>query len=167
MNRSILQAGCGSVAFLGLVAALLGFQSRAAFAGQPAPIAYPAGGQSASQQAKDESECRNIATQNTGVSPYSTAPEYYTNGYAGPGVLGGAARGAAVGAVGGAIAGDAGKGAAIGAAAGGTVGLIRRNTQRRQQASANQQAMNSYQADLSHYNQSFVACMSSRNYVMR
>jgi hypothetical protein len=136
--------------------------------GQSAPIAYPAAGQSAQQQAHDESECRNIATQATGVSPYSTPPEYYSDGYnSGPGVVRGAARGAAVGAVGGAILGDAGKGAAAGAAMGGTVGLIRRNRDRRQEANTNQQAQAAYQADLNRYNQSFVACMSSRNYTMR
>jgi hypothetical protein len=140
---------------------------NAAFAQQPSPIAYPAAGQSTQQQAKDESDCRNLATQNTGVSPYSTPPEYYSDGYSGPGMLGGAARGAAAGAVGGAIAGDAGKGAAAGAAIGGTVGVIRRNSQRRQQASANQQAEAAYQNDLARYNQSFAACMSSRQYTMR
>jgi hypothetical protein len=136
-------------------------------AAQQAPIAYPGAGQSMEQQAKDESDCRNIATQASGVSPYSTAPEYYSGGYSGPGLVGGAARGAALGAVGGAIAGDAGKGAAIGAAVGGTAGVMRRNQQRRQQAQANQQAYNDYEADLARYNQSFAACMSSRNYVMR
>jgi hypothetical protein len=134
---------------------------------QQAPIAYPGAGQSIEQQAKDEAECRNIATQATGVSPYSTAPEYYSGGTSGPGAVGGAARGAALGAVGGAVAGDAGKGAAIGAAVGGTAGFMRRNRERRQEAQASQQAYNAYQADLSKYGQSFAACMSSRNYVMR
>jgi hypothetical protein len=134
---------------------------------QQAPIAYPGAGQSMEQQARDESDCRNIATQATGVSPYSTPPEYYSGSPSGPGAVGGAARGAALGAVGGAIAGDAGKGAAIGAAVGGTAGVMRRNRERRQQAQTNQQAYNEYQADLGKYNQSFAACMSSRSYVMR
>jgi len=147
------------------LAALLG-GAGLAFA-QQAPIAYPSAGQSMEQQAQDEADCRNIATQATGVSPYSTQPEYYSGGSSGPGAVGGAARGAALGAVGGAIAGDAGKGAAIGAAVGGTAGIIRRNRERRQEAQANQQAYNAYQADLQKYNQSFAACMSSRSYVMR
>jgi hypothetical protein len=153
-------------ALVAVVAPALAWDN-AAFAQQSSPIAYPAAGQSTQQQAKDESDCRNLATQNTGVSPYSTPPEYYNNGYSGPGMLGGAARGAAVGAVGGAVAGDAGKGAAVGAAVGGTVGIIRRNSERRQQASANQQAEAAYQNDLARYNQSFAACMSSRQYTMR
>ena len=137
-------------------------------AAQQAPIAYPGAGQSTQQQAKDEADCRNIATQATGVSPYDTPPEYYSGGTSsGPGAVGGAARGAALGAVGGAIAGDAGKGAAIGAAVGGTAGVMRKNRERRQQAQVDQQAQAAYQADLQKYNQSFAACMSSRNYVMR
>jgi len=149
---------------LSILCAALG--AHLAFA-QQAPIAYPNAGQSMEQQAKDESDCRNIATQATGVSPYSTQPEYYSGGTSGPGAVGGAARGAALGAVGGAIAGDAGKGAAIGAAVGGTAGIMRKNRERRQQAQVNQQAQAEYQADLGKYNQSFAACMSSRNYVMR
>ncbi len=144
----------------------LALGAQLAFA-QQAPIAYPNAGQTMEQQAKDESDCRNIATQATGVSPYSTQPEYYSGGTSGPGAVGGAARGAALGAVGGAIAGDAGKGAAIGAAVGGTAGVLRKNRERRQQAQVNQQAQAEYQADLGKYNQSFAACMSSRNYVMR
>jgi len=150
-------------ASLAITAIVLGGQAASA---QQAPIAYPGAGQSIEQQAQDEADCRNIATQATGVSPYSTPPEYYS-GSSGPGMVGGAARGAAVGAIGGAIGGDAGKGAAIGAAAGATVGVVRRNRERRQQAQTNQQAYNDYQADLSKYNQSFAACMSSRSYVMR
>jgi hypothetical protein len=134
---------------------------------QQAPIAYPGAGQSTQQQAQDEADCRNIATQATGVSPYDTPPEYYSGGTSGPGAVRGAARGAAVGAVGGAIAGDAGKGAAIGAAVGGTAGVMRKNRERRQQAQVDQQAQAAYQADLQKYNQSFAACMSSRSYVMR
>src|SRR3569623_310062 len=54
--------------------AALGGGDGIAFA-QLAPIAYPAAGQSMDQQAQDEAQCRNIATQATGVSPYSTPPE--------------------------------------------------------------------------------------------
>jgi len=149
-----------------LCVTLAAFASGDLALAQQAPIAYPAAGQSMEQQAQDEGQCRNQATQATGVSPYSTPPEYYS-GDSGPGAVGGAARGAALGAVGGAIAGDAGKGAAIGAAVGGTAGVMRKNRQRRQEAQANQQAYNAYQADLQKYNQSFAACMSSRGYTMR
>jgi Glycine-zipper domain len=134
---------------------------------QSAPIVYPSAGQSMDQQARDENDCRNWATQQTGVYPYQAPPAYYGNSQQGAPVLGGAARGAAVGAVGGAIAGDAGKGAAVGAGVGATAGLIRKNQSRRQEAQVNQQAQQQYQADLSRYNQAFAACMQGRGYVVR
>jgi hypothetical protein len=134
---------------------------------QSAPIVYPSAGQSMDQQARDETDCRNWATQQTGVYPYQAPPTYYGNQNTGMPVLGGAARGAALGAVGGAIAGDAGEGAAIGAGVGATAGLIRKNRDRRQQAQMNDQAMAQYQADLGRYNQAFAACMQGRGYVVR
>ena len=134
---------------------------------QSAPLIYPSAGQSMDQQARDESDCRNWATQQTGVYPNQAPPAYYGNQSTGAPVLGGAARGAAVGAVGGAIGGDAGKGAAIGAGVGATAGLIRKNRERRQQAQANDQAMAQYQADVGRYNQAFAACMQGRGYVIR
>lgn len=134
---------------------------------QSAPILYPSAGQSMDQQARDETDCRNWATQQTGVYPYQAPPTYYGNTNQGMPVAGGAARGAALGAIGGAIAGDAGEGAAIGAAVGAGAGLIRKNRDRRQQAQMNDQAMAQYQADLGRYNQAFAACMQGRGYVVR
>ncbi len=134
---------------------------------QSAPIIYPSAGQSMDQQGRDESDCRNWATQQTGVYPYQAPPTYYGESQSGAPVLGGAARGAALGAVGGAIGGDAGKGAAIGAGVGATAGLIRRNQQRRQQAQVNDQAAAQYQADMGRYNQAFAVCMQGRGYVVR
>jgi hypothetical protein len=134
---------------------------------QSSPMVYPNAGQSMEQQARDETDCRNWATQQTGMYPYQAAPSYYGQTNTGAPVLGGAARGAAVGAVGGAIAGDAGKGAAIGAGVGATAGLIRKNQNRRQQAQVNDQANAQYQADMSHYNQAFAACMQGRGYSVR
>ena len=134
---------------------------------QSAPIVYPGAGQSMDQQARDESDCRNWATQQTGVYPYQSAPTYYGETNTGAPVLGGAARGAALGAVGGAIAGDAGKGAAIGAGVGATAGLFRKNQQRRQEAQMNNQAQAQYQADMGRYNQAFGVCMQGRGYTVR
>jgi hypothetical protein len=134
---------------------------------QQQPIVYPNAGQSMQQQAQDETECRNWATQQTGIYPYQAAPVYYGGSNGGAPVVGGAARGAAIGAVGGAIAGDAGKGAAIGAGMGATAGLIRKNRDRRQQAQMNEQAQAQYQADLNRYTQAFGACMQGRGYSVR
>ena len=82
-------------------------------------IIYPAKGQTAAQQQKDEGECTVWAKQNTGVDPAAVAQAQASqpapSGPQGERVRG-AARGALAGAAVGAIAGDAGKGAAIGAA---------------------------------------------------
>lgn len=150
-----------------LAAATCWVLAAAAAEGQSAPIVYPSGGQSMDQQARDEADCRNWATQNTGVYPYQAPPTYYGNSNAGMPIAGGAARGAALGAIGGAIAGDAGEGAAIGAGVGAAAGLIRKNQNRRQQAQMNDQAMAQYQADMGRYQQAFAACMQGRGYVVR
>ena len=97
-----------------------------AFAAQAQkPIVYPAKGQSAAQQSKDDSQCYSWARQNTGIDPAAVASAPVPQ-ETGPAVGGGervrgSLRGAAGGAAIGAIAGG-GKGAAIGAGAGGAAG---------------------------------------------
>lgn len=163
LSRALRQ-GVGALC----VATLLAADLTAGAQAQSAPIVYPGAGQSMDQQARDESDCRNWATQQTGVYPNQAPPAYYGNSYQQPApVLGGAARGAAIGAVGGAIGGDAGKGAAIGAGVGATAGLIRKNQARRQEAQVNQQAAAQYQADVGRYNQAFAVCMQGRGYAVR
>jgi len=128
---------------------------------QSAPIVYPAAGQSMEQQGRDESECRNLATQQTGVYPNQAPPAYYGNSsQQGAPVARGAARGAVVGE---AVGGDAGKGAAVGA----TAGVIRKNQARRQEAQINEQAAAQYQADVGRYNQAFAVCMQGRGYAVQ
>ena len=136
-------------------------------------VAYPAGGQSAEQQAKDEYECQQWAQRETGVDPRQPPPRAYTDGYApsysssGGEVIRGAAGGAMIGA----IAGDAGKGAAAGA----MFGAIRRSNRRQQeqQWQAQQQAQLRQQQQMLNqqhqqaqqgYAQAIRLCMSSRNY---
>jgi hypothetical protein len=150
------------------IGALLAMHAASTAYAQSAPIVYPGAGQSMEQQGRDEAECRNWATQQTGVYPNQAPPAYYGNSYdQGAPVLRGAARGAALGAVGGAIGGDAGKGAAIGAGVGATAGLIRRNQARRQEAQVNQQAAAQYQADMGRYYQAFAVCMQGRGYAVQ
>lgn len=168
MARKSAAAGAARLTFVTMLAAALSWTPLGGGAmAQSAPIIYPNAGQSLDQQSRDESECRNWATQQTGVYPYQAPPTYYGGSSQGAPVLGGAARGAALGAVGGAIAGDAGKGAAIGAGVGATAGFLRKNQQRRQQAQVNDQAMAQYQADLGRYNQAFAVCMQGRGYAVR
>jgi hypothetical protein len=150
------------------IALLIATTMRGNAALAQSPISYPNAGQSLEQQAKDEAECRTWSTQQTGVYPYQSPPEYYGDSSARSGnIVRGAAGGAALGAVGGAIGGDAGKGAAIGAGVGATAGLLRNGRERRQQAQANDQAAAQYQAELGNYNNAFGACMQGRGYVVR
>src|SRR5687768_17377041 len=124
------------------VAMLTGLASGAAVAQQ---VIYPAKGQSAAQQQKDETECYAWAKKQTGYDPAQATQ------YAAPPPppqhegerARGAARGAAGGAVIGAIAGDAGKGAAIGATGGTMAGGAR---QRRKQDDYAQGASQQQQA---------------------
>jgi hypothetical protein len=143
------------------VAGLLALDLASTAHAQSAPIVYPAAGQSMEQQGRDESECRNLATQQTGVYPNQAPPAYYGNSsQQGAPVARGAARGAVVGE---AVGGDAGKGAAVGA----TAGVIRKNQARRQEAQVNEQAAAQYQADVGRYNQAFAVCMQGRGYAVQ
>ena len=147
----------GALCIAGLLALDLASTAHA----QSAPIVYPAAGQSMEQQGRDESECRNLATQQTGVYPNQAPPAYYGNSsQQGAPVARGAARGAVVGE---AVGGDAGKGAAVGA----TAGVIRKNQARRQEAQINEQAAAQYQADVGRYNQAFAVCMQGRGYAVQ
>ena len=144
------------------------------------PIVYPAKGQTAEQQDRDQYECHRWAVQQTGFDPSKSS-----HGSSGPptanrestqrpllgrgsqpNAIRGGARGAALGAVGGAIVGDAGKGAAAGAAIGGLGGAMRR----RDQQSANTAAASvppSGSAGLDAYNRAIAACMTGRGYSVK
>ena len=130
------------------------------------PIAYPAKGQSAQQQQKDEGSCYSWAKSNTGIDPtqVSTAPPPSGPAVGGGERVGGAARGAAGGAVIGAITGDAGKGAAIGAVGGTMVGGARAR-QNKRNAQANAQAQS--QGAMDTFNRAYSACMEGRGYTIK
>jgi hypothetical protein len=109
-----------------------------------AQVVYPAKGQSASQQQKDQSECQAWAqSQGGSAPPPQGAP---------------VARGAARGAVGGAVIagvadGDTGKGAAAGAVVGGVRGGRERQAQQAQASSNTQKG--------------YAACMEGRGYTVK
>lgn len=132
-------------------------------------VIYPAKGQSAAQQQKDEAECYTWAKGQTGYDPaqatqYASAPPQQEIG--GERVRG-AARGAAGGALIGAIAGDAGKGAAIGAVGGTMAGGAR---QRRKQDENNQAAAQYQQAagqQQQNFQRAYGACFEGRGYTVR
>lgn len=131
------------------------------------PIVYPAKGQSAATQSKDEGECYVWAKQSTGIDPAALAaapPPQQTGPAVGGGErLKGAARGAVGGAAIGAIAGDTSEGAGVGA----VVGTMAGGRQARQkQAAGNQQAQAKSQESLNTYYRGYSACMSGRGYTV-
>jgi hypothetical protein len=130
---------------------------------------YPAKGQSAEQQKKDEHECHQWAVQQTGVDPSKpqpqaaaapAAPTTPTGTTRGAGVRG-AARGAVVGEI---VGDDAGAGAAAGAVAA-------RSQSRRQNAAAQQQAAQQQQQAASGqqaaYGNARAACLTGRGYSVK
>jgi len=129
------------------------------------PIVYPAKGQSASQQSKDDGECLAWAKTNTGIDP--SKPPAQAAAAPPPQKGGQRAKGAAVGAAVGAIGdNDVGEAAAKGAVVG---GVAKRNQQRgaQQQAAAQQQqAAATQQQDLGTYYKAYGACMSGRGYTI-
>ena len=134
---------------------------------QQKPIAYPAKGQSAEQQSKDDAECNGWAKQTTGIDPAALAsapPPQQGSSVGGGERLGGAARGAAGGAVIGAIAGDAGAGAGIGAVAGTMAGGRRA---RQNQAEAQNQAQSQQNQTLNTYYRAVAACMTGKGYTIQ
>jgi OmpA family protein len=139
--------------------------------------AYPAKGQSQTQQDRDRYECHSWAVKQTGFDPSKaqavasdTRPA--TNQPLPPQghVIRGAARGAALGSVGGAIAGNAGTGAAAGAAMGGLAGGMRRRDQKLQQSQQQQvntqAAANSQQNQRNAYHRAMAACLTGRGYTV-
>lgn len=139
-------------------------------------VIYPAKGQSAQQQQKDEAECYTWAKGKTGYDPAQATqyvapppPQQSTGGERAQGAVRGALGGAAIGA----IAGDAGKGAAIGAVGGVMVGGARK----RQKQAANQQANAEYQQQASQqqytaqqqqdFQRAYGACFEGRGYTVK
>lgn len=132
------------------------------------PLSYPAKGQSAAQQSRDDGECYVWAKQQTGIDPAvvaQTPPPQST----GPAVGGGerargAVRGAAGGAIIGGVAGDAGEGAAIGAVVGTMAGGRRA---RQNQQAQNQQVQAQQQQKIDTFYRAYGACMEGRGYTIR
>jgi len=126
------------------------------------PVVYPAKGQSASQQSKDDGECLKWAQQNTGVNPSAPPP---TQAAAPPPAKGGRAKGAAVGATVGAIGdNDVGDAAVKGAVVGGVAQRNRARGQQEAAAAQNQQAQAQQQQNMGTYYKAYGACMGGRGY---
>lgn len=130
---------------------------------QPAQHAYPAKGQGAAQQAKDQGECSAWATRQTGYDP--AHPPAVAVAQPTPVTGSGArVRGAAMGAaVGGITGGDVGDAAVRGAVVGGVVKRVRNRRAANTQNQANQvQAA----ATAGGWAQARGACLTGRGYTV-
>ena len=125
---------------------------------------YPAKGQSAEQQKKDQSECQTWAVGQSGYDPANPpqAAPAQAKGATGSGAR---ARGAAVGATAAAITGnDTGDAAKAGA----VVGASAKRSSNRQQARAqDQQATQAQSAGQQNYAKAMGACLEGRGYTVK
>lgn len=130
------------------------------------PVVYPAKGQSAAQQQKDQGECQAWATQSTGVDPAKLAAAPATPPPQQPGArAGGAVRGAAAGAT---VAAITDNDRSDAAATGAVVGAMAGGRQQRKAASASQQqAQAGKQQQMDTWYRAQAACLESRGYTVR
>ncbi len=144
--------------FLALAGAVaLGLATAAA--AQQDVYVYPADGQAPAQQALDEKECRQWATEQTGYDPYYS----YAGQEDGKGkVAKNTAIGAAGGAAGGALLGEIiGSKPGIGALAGGALGGLLGN---RKGKKSKQEVRNETAAHRIDYTRALTACLEARGY---
>jgi len=128
---------------------------------------YPAKGQSAEQQDKDEYECYGWARSNTGYDPANPGASSPAPAPAAK-QTGGVARGALAGATIGVIAGDSSKAAGRGAAAGALFGGIRQGRANQQaQQQQQQQQVSQSAAKQNDYNRAYAACLEGRGYTVK
>lgn len=131
---------------------------------------FPAKGQSAEQQNKDESDCYTWAVEQSGVDPLN--PPKVEAGQVSTGPDGtavtGAAGGAAVGAAIGAITGAAGKGAAIGAVGGVLRGRRLSVVGRMHQQEANNKAADGAEVELmNQFKKAYSVCLEGKGYTVK
>ena len=129
------------------------------------PSTYPAKGQTAQQQATDDTQCLAWAKQDTGIDPAAVSAAPVTPTGPQGERLRGAVRGAAAGAVVGEIVDDdASKGAGVGATAGVLAGGRRA---RQNQAAQAQQAQAAKSQSIDTYYRAYGACMTGRGYSVK
>ena len=130
------------------------------------PEVYPAKGQTAEQQDRDQFECHEWATKETGVDPVQlaeqklAAPTPSTHD-------GGAAGSAAMGAARGATEGDAAAGAARGFGIGRMVHVLKAKRELREQQSTTTQEGAAIHGQLDTYDRAYAACLTGRGYSVK
>jgi hypothetical protein len=125
---------------------------------------YPAKGQSAEKQARDQQDCHEWAVKQTGVDPEKLAARSGKPSDAGRGGLAGMAEGAGVGALAGA---GEGAGAARGVGIGRVVSMVRARRAREEQHDAYMQAHQEEDAQLAKYDRAYSACLTGRGYTVQ
>ena len=145
---------------------------------------FPADGQTADQQSKDEAECYNWAVSNTGSDPFDlqkqneqaqaqaeqqvAQTQAATQGAGARGAVKGAAAGALIGEV---TGGDAGDSAVMGAAAVGISSRRRaRSANKQAQQQAEQQVAASEQAtaeQVENFKKAFSLCLEAHDYMAK
>ena len=148
--------------FLAIAVAVLTLATIAAGA---EPEVLPAKGQTAEQQERDQFECHEAATRETGVDPVALAEQKLAAPT--PERGGGAAGGAGVGAIRGAIDGDAGAGAARGAGMGRMISILRAKRQLREQQSTATEDGAAVHSQLDRYDKAYAACLTGRGYTVK
>ena len=134
------------------------------------PVAYPAKGQSADQQNRDEYECHQSAQKETGVDPVALAEQATsspTPDSEGKSGAGSAARGAGIGAMRGAASGDPGEGALHGAGMGRLLSVIRSRRQMEKQRQQTSTKDSEVHAQLEKYDGAYTACLTGRGYTVK
>jgi hypothetical protein len=126
---------------------------------------YPAKGQSAEKQARDQQDCHEWAVRQTGVDPEKLAEQSAKPSDPGRGGLAGMAEGAGLGALAG--AGEGAAGAARGVGIGRVVSMVRARRAREQQHDAYMQAHEEEEAQLAKYDRAYSACLSGRGYTVQ
>lgn len=174
-----------SIAFLITIAAPFAVNAQQTSLGSTMDVyVFPAEGQDASQQSKDEAACYEWAVGNTGTDPFALAKqeqqdqqqaqaEQETAKQAGRGSgARGAVRGAAAGALIGEIANDdASEGAAWGAAAGAIRGrrqgrAAQMEAQQQAAAQAEQREQGTEQ-QLANFKNAFSVCLEAKDYMVK
>ncbi len=145
---------------------------------------FPAEGQAADQQSKDEAECYSWATSNTGSDPFEiqkqseqqaqqteqqvAQAQAATQGAGAKGAVKGAAAGALIGEV---TGGDASESAAYGAAAGairsrrrGRAASQQAQQQAKEQGAAQQQAASE---QIDNFKKAFSVCLEAKSYMVK
>jgi hypothetical protein len=119
-------------------------------------VVFPAKGQTADQQSKDESYCYDWAKQQTGYNP--AAPPPAPTAAPAEAKRGGAVKGAA-------------RGAAAGAAVGATAGAIKGRRDQKKAAAAQQEAEQTAKAaaqgQFEQYKKVFSACIEGKGYTVK